>query len=46
MKEGTLNGRKKAADLMYIELVYVQALCEESGGPHEEVPRHTVTDIT
>jgi hypothetical protein len=45
MKEGTLNGRTKAAESMCIELVYVQALCEESVGPDEEVSRHTVTDI-
>jgi hypothetical protein len=45
MQEATLNGRTKAAELMCIELVYVQARCEESGGPDEEVSRHTVTDI-
>jgi hypothetical protein len=37
MKEGTFNGRTKAAESICIELVYVQALCEESGGPDEEV---------
>jgi hypothetical protein len=46
MREGMLNGRTKAAELMCIELVYVQALYEESGGPDEEVSCHAVTDLT
>jgi hypothetical protein len=45
MKEETLNGRIKTAEPMCIELVYVQARCEVSGGL-DEVSRCTVTDIT
>jgi hypothetical protein len=46
MKEGTFNGRTKATEPMCIELVYVQARCEVSGGPDKEVPCDTVADIT
>jgi hypothetical protein len=46
MKEGALNRRTKAAESMCIELIYVQAQCEESGGPDEEVSCHAVTDLT
>jgi hypothetical protein len=46
MKERTLNGTTKVAESMCIDLVYVQARCEESGGPDEEVPCHAVTDLT
>jgi hypothetical protein len=46
MNEGILNKRTKATELMCIELVYVQAQCEESGGPDEEVSCHAVTDLT
>jgi hypothetical protein len=46
MKEGTVNGRTKAAESMCIEFFYIQARCEETRGPDEKVSCHAVTDLT
>jgi hypothetical protein len=46
MEEGTLDRRTKAAESMCVELVYVQARCEESRGRDKEVSCHAVSDLT
>jgi hypothetical protein len=46
MKEGPLNGRIKVAELMCIELLYVQVQREVSRGLDREASRDTVTDLT